>query len=549
MRTSRQPLVILLPIVVALASGCNYSPDIVTRTMAFNRAVAESTDEMLLLNIIRASQRYPTYYSRLGANNAIGSLSSEVGLSIPIGRENAFSSAVDGLTREWTSAAWSMAPKVSTSESNQLALQALDDQKYINGMMAPIALEKYRLFLDAGWRQEFLLLLLVQKVQISREFGTAFVEHLAARCGRTAPGQNGGAVTAGLAPSPALDRFCRTEDTSRLEQCLKSSDDPIIFHNDPAQAVSLAPSRPHVHDPDRPIGSQCFQAALRGLLALGLSPSEPTQPVALLQPKVPLKLASEPEFMEAAITNQWLLADRMGSMAVCSVSKPEGTTLQLSRWESGDAAGCGAAPEPTPGRATRRGSKTWGAGSKKLDECRRLAEGSEGETSGLAKRVGSTDGEPVPSCPVASQGTAGSYSFSVPQGTLTLTLRSTEGVVYFLGQNARAQTELGRRGVTLIEEELDGGPAREVDVFLVQKDGGCGASVSTTFGDSTYSIPTFGASYDSRSGAPSCSTAEATIQRPANRSLEALKFVSQLWGLQKESSSAPIPAAVTVIAP
>ena len=46
-----------------LCAGCQYSPNMLDRAVAYNRVVADSTNQVLLLNIVRASERLPTYYT------------------------------------------------------------------------------------------------------------------------------------------------------------------------------------------------------------------------------------------------------------------------------------------------------------------------------------------------------------------------------------------------------------------------------------------------------------------------------------------------------
>src|SRR3982751_2259554 len=43
---------LMLLVVLAGCAGCQYSPDMLDRTIAYNRAVANSTNQVLLLNVV-----------------------------------------------------------------------------------------------------------------------------------------------------------------------------------------------------------------------------------------------------------------------------------------------------------------------------------------------------------------------------------------------------------------------------------------------------------------------------------------------------------------
>src|ERR1700722_12112818 len=76
--------------VVVLCAACQYPPDMLDRTVAYNRTVANSTNQVLLLNIVRASQRLPTYYSRLEGDASSLGLTPSAGLNVPLSNQRSF---------------------------------------------------------------------------------------------------------------------------------------------------------------------------------------------------------------------------------------------------------------------------------------------------------------------------------------------------------------------------------------------------------------------------------------------------------------------------
>src|SRR5580698_7217987 len=126
-----------------VCAACQYSPDMLDRTLAYNRAVANSTNQVLLLNVVRASERLPTYYTRLEGDASSLALSPNASLNLPLVNTHSFENDLNtsptgavtsGATKGITSLAGiAGAFGLSASESNLLTLQTLDDQKYQNG--------------------------------------------------------------------------------------------------------------------------------------------------------------------------------------------------------------------------------------------------------------------------------------------------------------------------------------------------------------------------------------------------------------------------------
>ena len=123
----------------ACCAACEYAPTMLDRTVAYNRAVANSTNQVLLLNVVRASQRRPTYYTRLEGDAASMGLTPNGSLNMPLNNPHSFETdtnfgATGAVTGAATKAVGSLASIVSglglqASESNLMTLQTLDDQK------------------------------------------------------------------------------------------------------------------------------------------------------------------------------------------------------------------------------------------------------------------------------------------------------------------------------------------------------------------------------------------------------------------------------------
>src|ERR1700733_14296753 len=86
-RTALALLVALLP-----CAACEYAPDMLDRTVAYNRTVANSTNQVLLLNVVRASERLPTHYPRREGDASPLPLTPNPSLSLPLGNARSFES-------------------------------------------------------------------------------------------------------------------------------------------------------------------------------------------------------------------------------------------------------------------------------------------------------------------------------------------------------------------------------------------------------------------------------------------------------------------------
>src|SRR5580698_9942924 len=175
-----------------VCAACQYSPDMLDRTVAYNRTVADSTNQVLLLNVVRASQRLPTYYTRLEGDAASMALTPNGSLSLPLSSPRSLETdintgATGGVTGATTKAIGALAGIVTglglqASESNLPTLQTLDDQKYQNGMMTPVPLKNIQAFQDEGYQRDLLFMMFLANIQISTSLIDTIDAAAIARC-------------------------------------------------------------------------------------------------------------------------------------------------------------------------------------------------------------------------------------------------------------------------------------------------------------------------------------------------------------------------------
>lgn len=147
-------------ILAGLLAGCSMpkKEDIAKNTTEFNLVAEKAGNEMLLLNIVRASKRRPMYFTSFG--KLTGQMSFEVGtggINIPFGK-----SFEDP---------YSIAPNVSYKYSPFFDVAVLDTQEFTNGIMTPVPMKIIEYYRSQGWPPEILLHIFIRRIEITDEKG------------------------------------------------------------------------------------------------------------------------------------------------------------------------------------------------------------------------------------------------------------------------------------------------------------------------------------------------------------------------------------------
>jgi hypothetical protein len=144
---------------VGFWAGCAMLPKekLASSTTDYNLVVEKVQNEMLLLNVVRASKRRPMYFT--GFNLLRGSLSYSFqtgAITIPFGK---IGTGLNG--------AYSIAPSVSYSASPSFDLIVWDNKEFTAGIMTPVSMDTvYYYLVKLGWPKEMLLHLLVERIEL-----------------------------------------------------------------------------------------------------------------------------------------------------------------------------------------------------------------------------------------------------------------------------------------------------------------------------------------------------------------------------------------------
>ena len=593
-----KPLAMLVAIVCCAA--CEYAPTMLDRTVAYNRAVANSTNQVLLLNVVRASQRRPTYYTRLEGDAASMSLTPNGSLNMPLNNPRSFETdtnfgATGAVTSAATKAVGSLASLVSglglqASESNLMTLQTLDDQKYQNGMMTPVPVKNIQAFQDEGYQRDLLFLMFLANVQVAKDLIDPIDAAAAARCAQVQPStqdRSGGIsfirqVCDYIATGPYRNFFDPqgahpSAYSFSLRTCQATGgaiEDPapanmVRFINDPArEGRRQFPNDPHPE--------VCFQILLGDLLVLGLGVGSATDIPAELVDAAPDAIAQEPHFRAQMIQqNLFLRETSAGLTAICRrKSQDNGFTLAFAdpaRTTQDES------PSPLTNLLNRLGMN----GSRNSASAARSAQAAAARTPAVPKKGAAEPAapqtanaaypaDPVAACQQKNPGVPESgreallaspddssanlqgvvlKPVKLTSNKIAFSTRSFQGMIYYLGETVRYQEDENADPATYPHvmgrnPAVAGGGYVEIMFYgssrLPEDD--AAVAVKDDSGKAYY-LPkpcmAMALSPASRSGA--CSA-----EYPDNESLQVLNFVNQVWGLQKESVQGPTSPLVVV---
>ncbi|WP_299329238.1 hypothetical protein [Parasphingopyxis sp.] len=115
----------------------------------YNRVIADTRNEMILLNIVRARYREPTHYSTL--SQVSGNISIRSGVSADLG------GIIDDIDADA-----GVSLNISSSPSFQIV--PLNTNQFAGGILRPIEPNVVAIFLGQGWNQHQLAALLIESV-------------------------------------------------------------------------------------------------------------------------------------------------------------------------------------------------------------------------------------------------------------------------------------------------------------------------------------------------------------------------------------------------
>ena len=145
-------------ILTCLLAGCPMlnREDIARNTTEYNLVAEQAGNEMLLLNIVRASKRRPMYFTSFG--KLTGTTTFEVGTG---GIKYPFGSLGGALDSDKY-----ISPSAGYKYSPLFDLAVLDSQEFTNGIMKPVPMSIIEYYRSQGWPEEMLMHLFIRRIEI-----------------------------------------------------------------------------------------------------------------------------------------------------------------------------------------------------------------------------------------------------------------------------------------------------------------------------------------------------------------------------------------------
>jgi len=138
-------------ILTALAlTGCGTTGQFAAAAVKTNLVQEQAHNELLLLNIIRASERKPLHFTQVTAvRMPVGLANSSFSLPIPMGPDR---------TRLYT-----LSPELSINQGVDTTV--LNSQEFMKGITSPVPPSTLLYYLNQGWQQQLVLHLFVRAVE------------------------------------------------------------------------------------------------------------------------------------------------------------------------------------------------------------------------------------------------------------------------------------------------------------------------------------------------------------------------------------------------
>jgi len=157
--------------VSALLAGCSFNRQLREVAVDHNQLLAETEDRLMLLNVVRAKERFPMHFSAIttlrgGASVTAGA---EVGTSLPQGGgDSTFDSAGRLTASRATIGANTVTPRLSGSVTTNPSFDmiALNNEKFQRGIQQPVKTEFIEYLLQQGWKDDLVMALFIEKIEV-----------------------------------------------------------------------------------------------------------------------------------------------------------------------------------------------------------------------------------------------------------------------------------------------------------------------------------------------------------------------------------------------
>lgn len=135
---------------LVLTTGCSFYKRVSEHSIRYNHAVEKAHNELLLLNILRARDRFPMHFTAI--SQVKGTISTTFG--------SPAEGTIGGGSPDVT-----LTPGGNYTSSPTFDVAVLDSESFMRGFLTPVSLEIVQYYLDQGWPVDLLFYLLVEKIE------------------------------------------------------------------------------------------------------------------------------------------------------------------------------------------------------------------------------------------------------------------------------------------------------------------------------------------------------------------------------------------------
>jgi hypothetical protein len=137
-----------------VATGCRSVGVVRTKALQDNQDLAAANNQLLLLNIVRAKERHPMFFTAPGAPTDVISASASLAPTIPFGGGS--------------SDAYGVGASATAGGSRTMTASALESDEFWKGITRPIATTTLAYLWNQGWQRELLLHLTVLRMIVTQ---------------------------------------------------------------------------------------------------------------------------------------------------------------------------------------------------------------------------------------------------------------------------------------------------------------------------------------------------------------------------------------------
>ncbi|CAO1654817.1 hypothetical protein [Parasphingorhabdus sp. NYA22] len=168
--------IVSMLLVSSLLTGCAFNEQLHGVAVNHNKLVADTANEITLLNIVRAKNRQPMHYTSMKTLRGNMSVSTTASLGAGIVEQTIGSTFTDpgtpfsGNLRETSRTmnngpetfSPSLAANIATNPNFEISIY--DNKAFQSGIMTPVSLGLFKYFLSNGWPEDYLAQLFVERI-------------------------------------------------------------------------------------------------------------------------------------------------------------------------------------------------------------------------------------------------------------------------------------------------------------------------------------------------------------------------------------------------